>query len=411
VEGERQLWESRFVVAHASEPGKARQAYERFAPLFENFHSFRDYLRQQAGIVSGQISELESRMSHAPAPLRAVLRDLIRTFHDREEAYTRTLHRMDEAARFMERWRADFKLQQRELPLSDRLYEWFARFETLMKDAWGYELFSAEDTIDVDGKTITGRRGVTVGKTITALGIFLIGYAVCLYVARIIGRLSASRFGMTQDVANLVRQWSQAFFVTALILLSFTWAKIPLTIFAFLGGAFAIGVGFGAQTLLKNVISGILVLIERPMRVGDFIEADNVRGRVTSIGLRSSTIRDAKGMETLIPNSSFLERPLTNWTYSSHVGRFSLRVGAPYGTAARQIVDLLSAVALQHPKVMKQPPPQVLLDEFGTQTRIFSVNYWHEISPDVDPSSIASELRFAIEQTFAEAGVKVLPAA
>jgi small-conductance mechanosensitive channel len=116
-------------------------------------------------------------------------------------------------------------------------------------------------------------------------------------------------------------------------------------------------------------------------------------------------------METLIPNSSFLERPLTNWTYSSHVGRFSLRVGAPYGTAARQIVDLLSAVALQHPKVMKQPPPQVLLDEFGTQTRIFSVNYWHEISPDVDPSSIASELRFAIEQTFAEAGVKVLPAA
>lgn len=411
VEGERQLWESRFVVAHASEPGKARQAYERFAPLFEHFHSFRDYLRQQAGIVSGQISELESRMSHTPAPRRAVLHDLIRTFHDREEAYTRTLHRMDEAARFMERWRADFKLQQKVLPLSDRLQEWFTHVETLMKDAWGYELFSAEDTIEVDGKTITGRRGVTVGKTITALGIFLIGYAVCLYIARIIGRLSASRLGMTQEVANLVRQWSQAFLVTALILLSFTWAKIPLTIFAFLGGAFAIGVGFGAQTLLKNVISGILVLIERPMRVGDFIEADNVRGRVTSIGLRSSTIRDAKGMETLIPNSSFLERPLTNWTYSSHVGRFSLRVGAPYGTAARQIVDLLSAVALQHPKVMKQPPPQVLLDEFGTQTRIFTVNYWHEISPDVDPSGIASELRFAIEQTFAEAGVKVLPAA
>ncbi|HET9130170.1 MAG TPA: mechanosensitive ion channel family protein, partial [Terriglobia bacterium] len=166
-----------------------------------------------------------------------------------------------------------------------------------------------------------------------------------------------------------------------------------------------------AQTLLKNVISGILLLIERPMRVGDLIEADNVRGRVTSIGLRSSTIRDAKGTETLIPNSSFLERALTNWTYSSRVGRFSLRVGAPYGTAAQQIMNLLSVLVLQHPKVMKQPAPQVLLDEFGSQARIFTVNYWHEISPDVDPSGIASELRFAIEQKFAEAGLKVLPAA
>jgi small-conductance mechanosensitive channel len=410
VEGERQLWESRFVIAHASEPGKAREAYKRFAPLFDNFHSFRDYLRQQAGIVSGQIGELESRTAHIPASQHVLLRDLIRAFHEREEVYARTLHRMDEAARFMERWRADFKQQQKELPLSDRLREWLVHVESSMKNAWGYELFSVEDTIEVDGKTITGRRGVTVGKTVTALGIFLIGYAVCLYVARIIGRLSVSRFGMTPDGANLVRQWSQALLITFLIVLSFSWAKIPLTIFAFLGGAFAIGVGFGAQTLLKNIISGILLLIERPMRVGDLIEADNVRGRVTSIGLRSSTIRDVKGTETLIPNSSFLERALTNWTYSSRVGRFSLRVGAPYGTAAQQIMNLLSALTLQHPKVMKQPAPQVLLDEFGTQARIFTVNFWHEISPDVDPSGIASELRFAIEQKFAEAGLKVLPA-
>lgn len=410
VAGERQLWESRFVLAHASEPGKAREAYQRFSPLFDKFHSFRDYLRQQAGIVSGQISELESRVSHTPASQRPTLQDLIRAFHEREEAYTRTLHRMDEAARFMERWRADFEQQQKELPLSDRLKDWVTHVESLIKDAWDYELFSAEDTIEVDGKTITGHRSVTVGKSLTALAIFLIGYVVCVYVARKIGRLAVKSLGMAADGANLVRQWSQALLITFLIVLSFSWAKIPLTIFAFLGGAFAIGVGFGAQTLLKNVISGILLLIERPMRVGDLIEVDHTRGRVTSIGLRSSTIRDVKGAETLIPNSSFLERALTNWTYSSHVGRFSLRVGAPYGTAALPIMELLSALASQHPKVMKQPAPQVLLDEFGAQARIFTVNYWHEISSDVDPSVIASELRFAIEQKFAEAGLKVLPA-
>lgn len=411
VAGERQLWESRFVIAHTSEPGKAREAYKRFTPLFDNFRASRDYLRQQAGIVSGQISESENRIRHAPQSQRGVLQDLLRALHQRQEAYTRALHRLDEAARFMERWRSEFKQRQNELPVYDRLEEWLTRVGSLIKDAWGHELFSVEDTIEVDGKTMTGRRGVTVGKTMTALAIFVIGYVASVYVARAIGGLAARRFGIAPDVSNLVRQWSQAFLITFLVVISFTWVKIPLTIFAFLGGAFAIGVGFGAQTLLKNVISGILVLIERPLRVGDLIEVDNIRGRVTSIGLRSSTIRDFKGTETLIPNSSFLERHLTNWTYSSRLGRFSLRVGVPYGVAAQKVTDLLSALTAQHPKVMNHPPPQVLLDEFGAQARIFTINYWLEITSEVDPNGIASELRFAIEQKFSDEGLKVLPAA
>jgi small-conductance mechanosensitive channel len=188
------------------------------------------------------------------------------------------------------------------------------------------------------------------------------------------------------------------------------WVKIPLTIFAFLGGAFAIGAGFGAQNLLKNVISGVLLLIERPLRVGDLIEVDNVRGRVTTIGLRSSTVRDAKGMITLIPNSSFLERHLTNWTYSSRIGRFSLRVGAPYGSSTQHVMELLAAVTKDHPHILKAPQPQVLLEEFGSQARIFTLNYWLEIRLDVDPNEVASELRFAIERKFEEAGLKILAA-
>lgn len=411
VAGERQLWESRFVLTHTTEAGKARETYKRFSPLFDNFHASRNYLRQQGGMVSGQIGELENRVRHAPKSQHALLQDLLRAFHERQAAYMHALQRMDDAARFMERWRSEFKQQQRGLPLLDRLEEVFVRGGSLLKEAWRYELFIAEDTIEVDGKPMTGSRSVTIGKVLTALLIFLIGYVICVYVSRTISRLAAAKLGMAQDMANLVRQWSHAILVTFLIVLSFTWVKIPLTIFAFLGGAFAIGAGFGAQTLLKNIISGILVLIERPLRVGDLIEVDAIRGRVTSIGLRSSTIRDIKGMETLIPNSSFLERNLTNWTYSSRVGRFSLRVGVPYGITAEQVANLLSTLTLQHPKVMKEPPPQVLLDEFGSQARIFTINYWLEIAPEIDPNGIASELRFAIEQKFTEGGLKVLPAA
>jgi len=411
VEGERQLWDSRFSLAHSTEAGKAREAYIRFTPLFNNFRASRDYLRQQVGVVSGQISELENRLGNTSGERRAHVQALLQGHRQRVEIYDRALQRMDRASRFLERWKSEFKEQGKGLPLSARLQDWFERAWTAVKTAWNFEVFTAEDTIEVEGKTITGRRSVTVGKIVSALGILLIGYWICLYLAGLIGRLAVTRLGMTPELANLVRQWSQAVLLTILIVVSLVSVKIPLTIFAFLGGAFAIGAGFGAQNLLKNVISGVLLLIERPLRVGDLIEVENVRGRVTTIGLRSSTVRDAKGMETLIPNSSFLERHLTNWTYSSRISRFSLRIGIPYGSPTQQIMKLLADLAQEHPHVLKIPRPQVLLEEFGAQARIFTLNYWLEIRLDVDPSEVASELRFALEKKFTEAGLKILPAA
>jgi small-conductance mechanosensitive channel len=412
VEGERQLWESRYAIVHSGEPGTIREAYDRFAPLFTNFQASRDYVRQQLGIVSRQIGELETRLKNsATADDRSHARALLDAHRQRESIYSSTLQRLDQASRFLERWKSMFKEQQQELPLSARLEGWWQQTWERTKGAWDWEVFSAEDTIEVEGKKITGHRSVTVGKIVTALVILSIGYWLCLYVAAFVGRLAVTRLGVDAELANLLRQWSQALLLTVLIVTSLLWVKIPLTIFAFLGGAFAIGIGFGAQNLLKNVISGILLLIERPLRVGDLIEVENVRGRVTTIGLRSSTVRDAKGVVTLIPNSSFLERHLTNWTYSSRIGRFSLRVGALYGSPTQLVMKLLGDLAANHPHVLKTPQPQVLLEEFGNQGRIFTLNYWLEIRLDVDPHEVASALRFAIEEKFEAAGVKILPAA
>ena len=412
VGDERQLWDARFAVAHSAELGQAREAYAKFSPFFNNVAASRDYLRQQVLVVSGQAGEVVHRLrTAAGAEERGRLESLVKNFRQREQAYDRALQRMDHTMRFVERWKAEAQQQRNELPLSERLADWSRQVGSGAKTLWNFEVFSAEDTIELDGKQIIGRRSITVGKILSALGILLIGYWICLHIARLIGRLAVTRLGMAADVANLIRQWSQAFLLTILLIISLVSVKIPLTVFAFLGGAFAIGVGFGAQTLLKNMISGILLLIERPLRVGDLIEVENVRGRVTSIGLRSSTVRDAKGMETLIPNSSFLEKHLTNWTYSSRVSRFSLRVGTPYEASTSRVIDMLAHLAKEHPHVLEMPAPQVLLEEFGQNARIFTLNYWLEIRLDIDPSQVASELRFAIELKFAEAGLKVLPAA
>ena len=412
VEGERQLWESRFSIVQRHDAGKIREAYERFTPLFNNLQASRDYVGQQVSIVSGEIGELGTRVKNSATPdERTHARALLDAYRQREAIYNATLQRLDQTSRFLERWKSMFNKQRNDLPLAARVEGWWQQAWQRTKAAWNWEVFNAEDTIEVEGKKITGHRSVTVGKIVTALIILSIGYWLCLSLSGFIGRLAMTRLGVDPEVANLLRQWSQALLLTILIVTSLLWVKIPLTIFAFLGGAFAIGVGFGAQNLLKNVISGVLLLIERPLRVGDLIEVENVRGRVTTIGLRSSTVRDAKGVVTLIPNSSFLERHLTNWTYSSRIGRFSLRVGAPYGSSTQLVMDVLAGVAANHPHLLKTPEPQVLLEEFGNQARIFTLNYWLEIRLDVDPHEVASELRLTIEQKFVEAGLKILSAA
>jgi len=168
---------------------------------------------------------------------------------------------MDDTARLFERWRSQVKEQCNELPLSAKLDDWIRHARSALRSAWGVEVFSAEDTTEVEGKKITGYRSVTLGKIVSALVMLLVGYRLYLYVAWLIGRMAVTRFGLSAGVANLIRQWSQAFLITMVIVISLVSLKIPPTIFAFLGGAFAIGVGFGAQNLLKNVISGILVLL------------------------------------------------------------------------------------------------------------------------------------------------------
>ncbi|WP_447985958.1 mechanosensitive ion channel domain-containing protein [Nitrospira sp. Nam74] len=409
VEGERQLWESRFALAQGVEPSQAREAYRQSDRLLNSLHASGNYLQQQVTVVSGERSEQDNRLSNASVgDDHAHLQAVLDAHRQREALYNRVLQRVDQATRFVERWQSEFKEKRKKLPLSARLTDWAKQAFGLGTAFWNFEVFAAEDTIEVEGKKITGRRSITVGKILTALGILLIGYWICLYLARLISALVVRRLGVTPELANLLRQWTQAFLIIILILISLISVKIPLTIFAFLGGAFAIGLGFGAQNLLKNVISGILLLIERPLRVGDLIEVDNIRGRVMTIGLRSSTIRDAKGVETLIPNSNLLDRNLTNWTYSSPIGRFSLRVGAPYGS--NQVGEVLIDIARQHPRVLKLPSPQALLEEFGDKAVIFTLHYWLDIGREVEPAEVASDLRYMIEKRFMETGLKLLPA-
>ena len=407
VRQERQIWEMRFASLHDTVPiPEERDALGKLASAAKLIQGWREYGFQQLAMVAGQINELTSRIEQAPGHSNPKhLQDMIDAFRHREDLYRRVLQQTDTLLQLIDHREAEFKRRQHARPLSERLKEWGTSAAASIRNAWNVELFSAEDTIEVEGKTITGRRSITVGKVLKALAILLGGYWVSIILARFAERKAISRFHIDPNVANIIRQWALAFLFTILVIITLMSVKIPLTAFAFLGGALAIGVGFGTQNLLKNVISGILLLVERPLRVGDVIEVDGIRGSVTTIGLRSSTIRDSTGIETLIPNSNLLERNLTNWTYSSYRKRYSLQLTVAQGPTSRRVKDLLVDLARRHGQILKEPEPYVLLEEFKDGALVFSLQYWIEIGPAVDPATVASDLRFMIESNFAEQGI------
>jgi small-conductance mechanosensitive channel len=407
IEQEQRVWELRFAAAHQQlTPAEEREAQKTLDSALRQIKGRREYGFQQLAMTAAEISELENRTAEGSSSFQgAHLGEMIRVFRHREGLYRRIVQRDDGLLRLIAYRQAEFERFDRQRPLSVRLQDWGTAVMAAVRRVWNVELFAAEDTIEVDGQSITGRRSVTIGKILKALAILIVGYWISLVLARMAQKAAVTRFQMDPDVANIVRQWTLAFLFTILLIITLISVKIPLTAFAFLGGALAIGVGFGTQNLLKNLISGMLLLIEQPLRVGDVIEVDGIRGIVTTIGLRSSTIRESNGVETLIPNSHLLERNLTNWTYSSYRKRYALRVAVVAGTATRRIRDLLVDIAGQHGQILKDPQPSILLEEFNDSALLFSLQYWVEIGPAVDPATIASDLRFMIEKSFAEAGI------
>jgi len=158
--------------------------------------------------------------------------------------------------------------------------------------------------------------------------------------------------------------------------------------------------------MLKNFVSGIILLFERPFRVGDVLDVAGQRGTVTSIGLRASVLQLWDGIETLIPNSSLLENNVSNWTYSDRKVRFIVTVGVAYGSDPREVIHLLDEVAERHGLVEKDPKPQALFTEFGESTLNFELRFWVDVSK-ANAAQVSSDLRIMIAGTMVEKGIRI----
>jgi small-conductance mechanosensitive channel len=294
---------------------------------------------------------------------------------------------------------ADIKGSHRRTPVLD-----FAK--TRLLSLWDAELYLAEETDIVDGKKVATYRAVTIGKLARLGAILTVGWLLLRLLSRWVKAFVARKSAIPQATADLAGKWAFALGLLLLILYGLNTVSIPLTIFAFLGGALAIGVGFGTQTLLKNFISGIILLFERPLKVGDVIEVAGITGTIKLIGIRASVIQHFDGIETLVPNSILLENQLTNWTFSNTVIRHFILVGVAYGSPTREVSHLLLAVAKDHGLVKEDPAPEVRFDNFADNSLTFSLLFWFD-TRKTSRGTLASDLRFMIDKTFAEAGIVI----
>lgn len=280
------------------------------------------------------------------------------------------------------------------------------RISSSMGALWNTELYLAEETEIVDGKKISTYRAVTLGKLIRLACILTVGWLLLRLLSRRVKSIVSHRSRITAATADLASKWAFALGLALLVLYGLNTVRIPLTALAFLGGALAIGVGFGTQTLLKNFISGIILLFERPLRVGDLVEVDGVTGTIRTIGMRSSVIHHGNGIDSIIPNSTLLENKLTNWTLSDTLHRHTIKVGVAYGSSTREVAKTLLAVADEHGLVLKQPAPEVRFESFGEKALNFALLYWFDIRK-ASRDALASDLHFMIEKAFAEAGLRI----
>jgi small-conductance mechanosensitive channel len=208
--------------------------------------------------------------------------------------------------------------------------------------------------------------------------------------------------GVRQAVATIV----QYVFVFVGFLIILSTAGIDFTAINVLAGAIGIGVGFGLQSTANNFFSGLIILFERPIKVGDRIQVGEITGDVVRIAARATAIRTNDNIDIIVPNSEFISSQVINWSHSDREVRLHIPVGVSYSSNPEEVRRILLEVAAEHAGILKAPPPDVVFLGFGESSLDFDLRVWTSEFITA-PQNLRSDLNFAIQKKFQEQGVEI----
>jgi potassium-dependent mechanosensitive channel len=253
--------------------------------------------------------------------------------------------------------------------------------------------------------------GVTVGTLSVSVGgmlVFVLTVWLSFLLARLVNfvlqedvftRVHTTR-GVPYAISGLVRYT----LILLGVLFGLAAAGVELSKLAVIAGGLGVGIGFGLQNVVNNFVSGLILLFERPLQIGDSVQVSDTWGTMKHIGIRSSVIRTFDGAEVIVPNGMLISEKVTNWTLSDRRRRIEVGVGVEYGTPAQTVIDLLVGVAKANPKVILDPEPYAYFINFGDSSLDFKLRVWVEFD---DGYSVSSELAVAIQEALDQAGIGV----
>jgi small-conductance mechanosensitive channel len=262
--------------------------------------------------------------------------------------------------------------------------------------AWAYGLAT--------GFTI-GSVTISVTGILSGIVVFVIGYFLTRWFQGWLDGSVMSRGKVDAGVRNSIRLAVGYAGVAIAALVGISAAGIDLSNLALVAGALSLGIGFGLQNVVSNFVSGLILLAERPFKVGDWIVAGDVSGTVKKISVRASEIETFQRQSVILPNSNLINDAVGNWTHRNKLGRIEIKVGVVYGSDVRRVHEVLLDIARNHPLVLKNPEPFVQFANFGPAALEFEIKVF--LADILNGGSVQNDIRFAIVAAFDKEGIEI----
>ncbi len=250
-----------------------------------------------------------------------------------------------------------------------------------------------------------GNTDVTFGALLASIIVFGVGYAAARLFQGWLDAQVLQPAGISGGVRNSIRTGVGYVGILIAALVAFSYAGFNLSSIAIIAGALSVGIGFGLQNLVNNFVSGLILLAERPIRVGDLVVVGGEEGYVRKISVRSTELETFDRAHVLIPNSYFIAEKVKNWTFRNNIRRIAIPVGVAYGSNPHEVRAVLLKMAQDNPDVLKTPEPFVMLDEFAAASLNFTLYAY--IGDITKSGSVRTQLAMAILDALNAAGIVI----
>lgn len=248
---------------------------------------------------------------------------------------------------------------------------------------------------------------ITVSQLVIALLVLFVGLAMSRWVSVRVGKKLLPKMKVNPSASSAIQSIVYYAMLVVAVMLSLEIAGVPLTALAFFGGAIALGFGFGSQNVINNFISGLILLIERPIRIGDLVTINDQQGVIAAIGARATKLESYMGSTFVVPNSIILENSVTNWNMPNATIKSVIGVGVAYGSDTGKVRSLLEGVMRGHAMVSESKENTIMFVNFGDSSLDFEIHCRIHPKSVQEAKTFESDIRFTVDAEFREHGIEI----